>query len=515
MSGNIIGIFIANAERFPEKPAIIDGDRAITYGELLRDVRNAARYLAERGIGKGDPMLIFVPMSIDLYTILLAAFHIGAVGLFVDAWSDRRRLAAACRMLPPRAFVGVPKAHLLRLLSPGIRAIPIKLFAGAGRWRARGKGAIAPPAAVQPDDPALVTMTTGSTGMPKGARRTHRFLVAQHDALVRSLGSSAGDIDMPLLPVFVLSNLALGATTVIPPVDPRNVESFDPSSVVDVIRRAGVTSTSGSPAFYDLLAAYCAGRDIALPSLRTLALGGAPVFPRLASSLVAAFPDVAIMIVYGSTEAEPISTITAGELIRDPAGIARRGLPVGNPTPDIEVMILPIRDEIVAGDRAELDGMRLPAEEIGEICVAGEHVLKEYYGDAAVWRKNKIFVGDEIWHRTGDAGYLDAGGRLYLAGRVRQSFIHGGERIFVFPIEERLLEMEGIAAGTIMKIGERLVVAVEPLPGAARTVAEIETMIAEAGIPCDAVMAVSAIPRDPRHRSKIDYDRLRDLLEKR
>ncbi|MEO5931436.1 MAG: AMP-binding protein, partial [Candidatus Kapaibacterium sp.] len=370
------------------------------------------------------------------------------------------------------------------------------------------------PTATAPDDPALVTMTTGSTGTPKGARRTHRFLVAQHDALVRSLGSSAEDIDMPLLPVFVLSNLALGATTVIPPVDPRNVESFDPSAVVDVIRRAGVTTTSGSPVFYDLLARYCVERNVALPTLRALALGGAPVFPPLAASLVAAFPNVEITIVYGSTEAEPISTITAGELLRDSA-LPRRGLPVGTPTPDIEVLILPIREELLAENRAELERLRLPAEEIGEICVAGEHVLKEYYGDPEVWRKNKIFVGDEVWHRTGDAGYLDAGGKLYLAGRVRQSFIHGGERIFVFPIEERLLEMEGVAAGTIIQLGERLVVVVEPAPGRKLTVAEIEMMMAKAGIPYDTVMSFRAIPRDPRHRSKIDYDRLRELVEKR
>jgi len=508
MNGNIIEIFLRNAELHPDRAALIEAGRTASYRELRDDMLRVAASLREDGVRQGDPVLIFVPMSIDLYTLLLGIFHLGAVAVFIDAWADRSRLDAACRMLPMRAFVGIPKAHLLRLISREIRRIPIKRFAYIGRWHPRSSTS-PEPAHVPPDDAALMTFTTGSTGAPKAARRSHRFLVAQHQALVDGLGASADDTDMPILPIFPLSNLALGATTVIPPVDPRSVESFDPRAVIRTIEDHDVATTSGSPAFYAKLAEYCAAHRITL-GLKRVFLGGAPVFPRLAAALAEAFPGVGITIVYGSTEAEPISTITVPEMLRR-ASRERRGLPVGRPVEFIDLRIMPIAGGAIAPQSAEaFEAMALPAGEIGEICVAGEHVLSEYYGDPAAWRINKIEAGGRLWHRTGDAGYLDQDGELFLAGRVGQSFIHRGERIFVLPVEERLQGSAAITIGTILQIRERLVIALEAAPGKASGIGQ---EIARLGIGFDDLVVLPALPRDPRHHSKIDYVRLRAMVE--
>jgi acyl-CoA synthetase (AMP-forming)/AMP-acid ligase II len=506
-NGNIIGIFLRNADALGERTALIHGRRSVSYGELLSDVRRIAAYLHDRGLRKGDAVLIFVPMSIDLYAILLSVFYLGATAIFIDAWVDRSRLDAACRSIAIRAFIGIPKAHLLRFLSKEIRSIPLKLVSNTKRWKARQA---VPPAEVSPDDTALVTFTTGSTGTPKGAKRTHWFLIAQHEALMRSFAISADDVDMPVLPIFTLSNLAAGATTVIPQVDPRRVEEFDAGRVVRDIIERNVRTTTGSPAFYERLARHCIDNGIRLP-LAKIITGGSPVFPRLARLLLQAFPDTEVVIAYGSTEAEPISLIDARELVRRSEAIPPVGLPAGRPVEFIRVRIIEIREgPIVIGTEEEFSALEMPEGEIGEICVAGDHVLKEYYDNGQAWRESKIRVGEEVWHRTGDAGYIDDG-ELYLVGRVRQSFHYHGKRLFIFPFEERMLQIDGVRIGTIVRLGESLIAAVEP---ASKGISEekLEEEMRRLEIPFDAVRVLDAIPRDPRHNSKIDYDRLKRML---
>ena len=512
MNGNIIEIFHRNADAFAGERAIVEGERALTYGALRDDVVRIAASLHERGVGEGDNVLIFVPMSARLYTLLLAIFHLGATAIFVDAWADRGRLAHACRTLPIRAFIGTPKAHLLRLLSREVRAIPIKLVARLDAWKPKGKAPA--PAPVSPDAAALVTFTTGSTGAPKAARRSHRFLIAQHEALVAALAPRREDIDMPLLPIFVLGNLALGCTTVLPPVDPRHVEEFEPERVVEAIVKNRVVTTSGSPAFYEKLARYILEHRIELP-IERIFLGGAPVFPRLARLLTDAFPNASVTIVYGSTEAEPISMLPARELLERADEAPGGGLLVGRPVDTIDVRIIPILDG-PATVRESIGELELPSGEAGEICVAGEHVLKEYYGDPDTWRENKIVADGTLWHRTGDGGYRDINGDLYLLGRVKQSFVHNGERLFVFPIEERFQNVEGITIGTIMKQGERLVAVAERSTNDERgrmTKEEIERRVREAGIPFDELVLLDTLPRDPRHHSKIDYGKTKGSMK--
>src|SRR5262249_50745316 len=162
----------------------------------------------------------FIPMSIELYVALLAVLHAGATAVFVDAWAGRARIDAAVRAARPRALIGVPRAQLLRLTSPGIRAIPIRLVALPSLARYERDREVFAPARVEPDDPALVTFTTGSTGRPRATARSHGFLWAQHQALTEHLRLREDDIDMPTLPVFVLHNLALGITSVLPDADP-------------------------------------------------------------------------------------------------------------------------------------------------------------------------------------------------------------------------------------------------------------------------------------------------------
>lgn len=493
MINNIVEILFENAKKHPEKLAIVHKREKITYGKLAQDVEDYAQYFLSKGIKKGDNVLVFVPMTIELYKILSAIFYIGATAVFVDAWADKNRLNQALTIVPCKAFIGCPKAFILKLMSKKVREVGINIVSSR----------IYKPKIEQilefatPDTTALITFTTGSTGLPKAAKRTHEFLLEQHYTLKKHLAPNENDIDLTSLPVFVLHNLACGTTSVIPDFNPQKPADINPKKILNDIKNNGVTTSVGSPRFYEKLAEF--GK---VKNLEKIFTGGAPVFPKLAKFLQDRFIDCNVEIVYGSTEAEPIASIFCEELLNF-EGNVKDGLFVGKPIDDINVKIIRPSDEPVE----DFESMWLSAGQIGEICVEGKHVLKEYYNSEKAQKFAKIRYQGQIWHRTGDAGYLDNEGRLFLMGRVKNRFEHNGKEVYVFPIENALLEIDGIEIGTVLKMGEEIVLAVETKIPRQKLEQELKTKNFEFD-----KLIITQIPRDPRHNSKIDYDKLRKLL---
>ncbi|HEY2954849.1 MAG TPA: AMP-binding protein [Candidatus Eisenbacteria bacterium] len=511
------------AAAHPDRLAIVEyrGGRVrrVTFGALAGRVAALAAGLARRGIAPGDRVLLFIPMSLDLYVALLAIHHAGAVAVFVDAWAGRKRLDDAVAAARPRAFLGTPKAHLLRLASPALRAIPIPIVAGGSLVslaRLERGGEARPPAEVAAGSPALITFTTGSTGRPKAAARSHEFLWAQHEVLRSHLGITESDVDMPTLPVFVLNNLAGGVTSVLPDFDPRRPADIDPAAIHAQMLAERVTTTSGSPAFYERLVDGCLPRKT-LP-VRALFTGGAPVLPALARKLQEAMPHGTPHVVYGSTEAEPIASITAGDML---AALERggEGLPAGTPVPEIELrLICPHDGPVALGARGLAEWEAAPGE-TGEVVVSGRHVLSGYLDDPESDRENKIKDGSRVWHRTGDGARLDAHGRLWLMGRIGRRVTRGGRTWWGIAAEMRALRVSGVRHAAYLGLsdpeaGARAVLCVEadaPLsePRCEEIAAALDPM------PVDEIVTLPLIPRDSRHASKTDAGALLALLERR
>lgn len=502
MTGNIAALLWEEARIRPDQPAIIHHGRSISYAQLAENTGRRAAALLERGVRKGDRVLIFIPMSITLYEILLAVFQIGATAVFLDAWSDRRRMDQALTIADCKAFIGIWKSFFLMVLSKKMRQVPVKLSTAFSSSK--------PAPAISEthrEDAALITFTTGSTGRPKAALRTHGFLMEQHRVLTEELQPEAGSIDLTTLPIFVLNNLASGVTSLIPSFDPRRPAEISPEKIAREARHFGVASSVGSPAFYDALA----GAEI--PSLKKMALGGASVFPDLAKKLMTAFPQAEIKIVYGSTEAEPISTISAQDLAATPdATIQKDGVPVGALCPYIRLAVIPLHAETKQGFTQEAwERFLVPAGNTGELCVSGSHVLKQYFNSPEAMRQNKIHVEGEIFHRTGDVGHLDASGTLFLKGRINTVF-QRNEHTFCYPacVEYLLRKMPGIRTGTLLKHNGIIWIIIEPDP--ALNPPGDEWLKKE--FAADAVLAMKKLPRDPRHQSKLDYDRIIAEIEK-
>jgi olefin beta-lactone synthetase len=504
------------ARQHPDRTAIVEYRRGrarrTSFGELAAQAAHTAARLHAHGVVPGDRVLLFVPMSAALYVALLGCMHAGAAAVFVDAWADRRRLEAAVRVARPVAFIGTWKAELLRLVSPSIRRIGIRLRAGrvSTAWHGRAE-----PVTVTPDHPALITFTTGSTGPAKAAARSHGFLWAQHLALARHLDLREDDVDMPTLPIFVLNNLALGVASVLPDFDPRRPADIRPAAVWSQIHAEGVTTTSGSPAFYDRLLAWGEARNERLP-VRALFTGGAPVLPPLARRLRDGVAGAA-HVLYGSTEAEPISGIEAGELLRadaDDGGMG--GVCVGRPDPGVDLRILRAADHPIDASAGSLATLEVARGETGEVVVTGPHVLSGYLDDPEAERWSKIHDGRRVWHRTGDGGRLDRAGRLWLMGRVRERVRRDGGVWWSLPPEVGALRHPAVRHAAYLGVadpvrGQRAVLCVECRTGI--TDADRAEVVRLAGpSPVDELRVVRAIPRDPRHASKTDTEALRRAL---
>jgi olefin beta-lactone synthetase len=158
---NIARVLSERAASMGDTPAIIDPARAVTFAELDRQSSQAAAQIARAGVRPGDPVLVVCPMSVDLYTVLIGLWRVGAHAVFLDPSAGRAHLEGCCRRVPPRALVAVPRAHLLRALSPALRRVPLKLAVrgwapGAIRLRPGAGDALLAVAPADADTPALV-----------------------------------------------------------------------------------------------------------------------------------------------------------------------------------------------------------------------------------------------------------------------------------------------------------------------------------------------------------------------
>jgi acyl-CoA synthetase (AMP-forming)/AMP-acid ligase II len=499
---NITALLDDAAARQPNRPALVFGNQQISFIELLTQVKQCANLLASRGLKCGERVIIMIPMSPELYVALLAIIRCGAVAVFVDPWIPMRQIAAFSAFAKPAGFIGIPKSHLLRLLNPGLARVKISATTGPtlcgipARFSLKAmaeQSTDMEPAPVSLDDSALITFTSGSSGIPKGANRTHGFLIAQHEALCQELDYREDDIDMPMFPVFALRNLAAGITSVIPEMDFQNVADVDPQIIQRQIKKNGVTLVTASPPFIDQLATLSAP-----PSLRKILTGGAPVSAKQLKVWHTAFPAVQIDIIYGSTEAEPVAHISSHERL---AAECSAGFCCGRPTDLLQTRIVEIRKGSIAPE--ELDALTLPRGKTGELLVAGKHVGRDYFNNPGAVRENKIMTSDgTCWHRMGDTGYFDADGRFFLTGRVHSTIVRNGNILHAQVVEAEVLKQIPAAKRVAaLEQNGKLVVVVQGEP-------------TEEPIDADRIIFTDKpLPLDPRHKSKIDYSELRKRLK--
>lgn len=513
---NIAILLEEQARQRGEQVAIHHGKSRITYAELCEQSRKGANYFKHLGLTCGDTALVFVPMSIDLYIILLSLWREGVSAMFLDPSSGAKRIEDCCERVPPKCFIGIPKAHTLRITTPVIRDIPVKVSTGLSiccrRWENRKRfSSEHKPVVTTPDTPALITFTSGSTGKPKGTVRSHGFLLEQSKVLRNTLHLQSGMSDLATLPIFALINLASGVTTIIPSVSLKKPGKVSAKTVLKDIATLKPSTAVGSPPFFLRLIKHKSCHQ--LQCLHTLYTGGAPVFPRYLRELGGKLPDTNLVAVYGSTEAEPIAElhhnhISAEDMSKMASG---EGLLTGRIIDQINCRIIPDSwgTPIVQMDRSQFGDFVLPRMTPGEVVVSGSHVLKSYL-DGVGDKENKFKVDEEFWHRTGDLGYVDDFNRLWLLGRCSAKITDGKGTLFPFAVETAVMQNSAMKRVALCAINKKRILVVESSLGKEELKSQLEAVVRKFQIDH---LIFQKIPMDKRHNAKVDYPALMKSLK--
>jgi acyl-CoA synthetase (AMP-forming)/AMP-acid ligase II len=500
---NLVKLLEARAAQCPKQAALIDGrcgrERTISFADLQAGIDTSAHKIQATGLGPGAQVLVLVPMRAELYVTLAALWKIGATAIFLDPSAGRKHIADCCERTRPDALMAIPRARLLWWLHPSLRRIPIKLVWGRELKMEHTVEKAFPSAVVTADTPAILTFTSGSTGSPKGTIRTHGLLHAQYRALESAIELEPGEVELATMPIIALVNLAAGITTLIPDADLRRPGFVETGPICEQIRRFQPNRCVASPAFLQRFA-----EDTG--ALKKIYTGGAPVFPRGLRQIAGAFPEADINVLYGSTEAEPIShihrqAITEADRQRTANG---KGLLVGKTAPEAEVRV--IHDQwghpLSPGSESEWEAMTCGTEQVGEIVVAGEHVIPGYL-DGEGDGENKIHLAGKVWHRTGDAGYFDQEGRLWLMGRCAAKFKIDADWVYPFALECAAVETFDIPiAACCESSGEPTLFLPRDFDGRL-----------PATFTCGPITIQNVrrekIPLDKRHNAKVDYAKLK------
>lgn len=517
---NVAQLLTDRATEFPDHAAIIESSRwqtrTVTFQQLDQSSAKLAGMFRRMGIGPGDGVLVLQPISVELYAVMTALFRLGAVAMFLDPSFGRAHVERCCQLWPPRGLVASSKANLLRLVCPSLDRIPVKMSIG---WPGFGSVPYSEHLSdvplrdvvqVEPASPALLTFTSGVTGQPRAAVRSHGILLAQHLALSRIFEFGPQDVCMTTLPIVVLSQLAAGACVVLPDRNLRNPGRFSCGRILRQIARTQTNSLVGPPAFIDRLSRDCVARMRPLGELKKVFTGGGPVFPELAEQVGLAAPNARFTAIYGSTEAEPIAHYTAPDRTAEIGSEASQhdGLLLGMPVKEIRLRIIEDRHGSEFGELSVEQFQRLeqPSGQPGEIVVCGPHVVRGYhhgFGD----HETKIYVEGDVWHRTGDAGYLDEEGMLWFLGRCSAAARDQRGTLYPLAIEAVARKLCGNRLVALLsRSGERCLVVESPRSESFEHLLGHPKLVS-AGI--DRIYTVTKIPLDHRHNSKVDYVALR------
>ncbi|MEM8605069.1 MAG: AMP-binding protein, partial [Cyanobacteria bacterium P01_H01_bin.121] len=398
------------------------------------------------------------------------------------------------------------------------------------------------------DAPALITFTSGSTGLPKAALRTHGFLLEQYRVLAQHLQPQVGAIELNILPIFILANLAAGQSSLIPTGNLRKLGQIRAKPILRQIEQERPTRLLASPGFLERLIDYCQHHQQTLTTVQTIFCGGAPMTPLLLDQLQAIAPNASIQLIYGATEAEPIAHLAAQMMTQADREQTQRGggLLAGYPVPELRVRVIRQQwGQPIANWKAQdLQANTLPVDAIGEIIVSGDHVLSQYLPTpealAALGpntqanmqldhnQLTKFRVKHQVWHRTGDAGYFDQQGRLWLVGRCQARV--EGDRGCLYPLQVESVanQISGVRRTTLLSANlsgrgphrQQRILLIElhkrrqhpwsqrlRLQTQAEILEKLATTLAWARL--DRIIICRQIPVDRRHNAKIDYKRLR------
>ena len=428
----------AAVTRHGEQPAILFPDRSVTLAEVAAAANRVAAALADQGVVKGDRVALYCINSDSFVFAYLGIQLAGAVVVPVNLLYNPREIDFILNDAGVKGLIyHAAMAEQVSAFLPDIDTLQFSACIGGqpvtvdhqqfGDWLA-GRGEAPEVALNSAEDLAAILYTSGTTGHPKGAMLSHRNLVSNCRSVARALQLQPGkDRLLVVLPMFHAFAATVGLLTpMLSGVAMAPVAKFEPGLISDVIGAVGATIFLGVPSLYNVILRVPDEQAARWRTIRYGVSGGAAMPMELMQRFEARF-GFPILEGDGPTECSPVTCVNPVDGVRKPAS-------VGLPVPDVAMAIFDER------------GGELPTGEIGEICVRGPNVMQGYWQlpEASA----EAFFGD--WLRTGDLGYIDADGYVFMVDRKKDLVIVNGMNVYPRMVEEVLFKHPDVVEAAVV-----------------------------------------------------------------
>jgi amino acid adenylation domain-containing protein len=444
-----------SAARLPDKVALVCAKRRVTYAELERQATALAATLAERGVARGDRVLVFADNTIEAVVSFWAVLKADAVVSIVNPLTKTDKLDYLINDCRPAALI--TDAHLHHVWSrpaqsPHLKVVIVSGSMDAARWSAlpqalawdaalRRGADRAPPRRSNIDvDLAAIIYTSGSTGDPKGVMLTHRNMLTAASSISAYLGLREDDVILDVLPLAfdyglyqMIMAFRQGARLVLE-------RSFTyPAQVLQTMVEEGVTGFPGVPTIFAILAELKTLKDYDFSKIRFVTNTAAALPVKHILVLKELFPGARIFSMYGLTECKRCTYLPPEDLDRKPTS-------VGIAIPNTELWIV---------DEA---GNRVGPDTVGQLVIRGATVMKGYWEKPeATAKKLKPgpLPGEQVLY-TGDYCRLDADGYLYFVGRMDDVIKSRGEKVAPKEVEAVLFNIPGVKEAAVIGVPDEV-----------------------------------------------------------
>ncbi len=490
-----------HAHTKPDTPAFTFGEEELTFGQLEDGANRVANALTALGVTKGE-RVSFLGKNHPLYfEALLGAAKIGAVMTPVN-W----RLAAPevayilenagsrvvfigegfADMLAKAAGAASAVEHVIGIDAPDCKGLDYRTWRDAAPEDA-------PATMIAGEDDALQLYTSGTTGRPKGAVMTHGSLLSSldpstHEGHLRGWQEKTeGDVALLAMPCFHISGSGNGLVSMIAGTTSIVLPEYDPTQALELIENYNISKIFLVPAAIQILLNHPRVKEVDFSDLKHITYGASPIPLELMREAMDVI-GCGFIQMYGMTE-------TSGTIVAlDPEDHVPEGSPkmrsVGKPLHGVEIKIID-----AAGDP-------VPTSEVGEIATRSDRNMSRYWNNPDATSET---IDADGWLRTGDAGYLDEDGYLYIHDRVKDMIISGGENVYPAEVENALYAHPDVADVAVVgvpheKWGEAVKACIVLKEGKALSEADVIAHAREhiAGYKCPkSVDFIEALPRNP------------------
>lgn len=444
MTTTLADMIRSRAAEGPDRPAITYEGSTITYGELDERANRVANGLLVAGIGRDDRVTFLDKNGPVYFELLLGSAKVGAVNVAVNWRLSPREMAYVIHdAAAPFLVIGIEFAPLLREIlrdAPSVKTVLVvgdhPDYESFDAWVARQRDTD-PRVPTSLDDIAMQVYTSGTTGLPKGAMLPHHNLFSLVPYFSDELGFGPDSVSLVVMPVFHVAGAGWGLVGLFNGAHNVLHRDVDLPLIIDAISRYHVTHTIFVPAVMQFLLMTPGIEDADFSSLQAIVYGASPISRDVLVRAIERF-GCDFYQAYGLTETTgAVVMLPAAD--HDPDGPHPERLhAAGIAMPGVELRIT----DLGTGDA-------LPAGTVGEVWIRSTQVMAGYWNRP---EETAQAITADGWFRSGDAGYLDDDGYLFISDRVKDMVISGGENVYPAEIENVLHEHDAVAEAAVVGV---------------------------------------------------------------